>query len=348
MNALKYISASRAQLMAFAILGVLFVHSGIKLPRGLPDFMVQIGYGGVDLFFFLSGFGLFYSCRKDGRCTVFWWKRLKRIMPAYVICILITQLLSKGRINWTQLWQDCLFVGYWIRPLKWHNFAWFISGIMGLYLVFPFYYKAFRRYPFGATIHASLVGLFFAGIYSYYFLILHPNGCNAFIHLFARTPIFFIGTLFAHLYEQEKAGTLTIRKEWILTLLVLPFVGYKIFSVVTNIGLNYNQLRNSGCSFYPFILIIPGFAISAGYAIGHCSNTAKRVLGWVGNSTLEAYLLLGAVFNFQKKFIAFAGGSNIIGCLLMIATCILCACLLHYSIHYAGNVISKRMHKGRL
>lgn len=346
MDALKYISQSRAQLMAFAILGVLFVHSGIRVPNGMLDFTIQTGYGGVDLFFFLSGFGLFYSCKKDGRCLNFWLKRLKRIMPAYVVCILISQLMTRGRINWTHLWQDCLFVGYWIPQLKWHFFAWFMSGIMGLYLVFPLFYKAFRRYPAGATLHGALAGLFFAGVYSYYFLILHPNGCNAFIHLFARTPLFFLGTYFAYLYDKEKSGTFQISSTLLLTLLVLPFVGYKVFGVVTNMGLNYNQLRNSGCSFYPFLLIVPGASIAAGYILCHCPRIARRILGWIGNSTLEAYLLLGAVFSFQNKFIALAGGSDIAGRLIMIAACIVIACLLHYAIQYAGKGISKLKEKG--
>jgi len=337
MNALKYISQSRAQLMAFAILGVLFVHSGIKIPYKFLNSIVQMGYGGVDLFFFLSGFGLFCSCQKDDKCLTFWWKRIKRIMPAYVICILITQLVLKGKVNWTNLWQDCLFVGYWIRPLKWHYFAWFISGIMGLYLIYPLYYKIFRRYPIGATIHASLVGIFCAGIYSYYFLVLHPKGCNAFIHLFARTPIFFIGTLFAYLYEKEKMGNLSIRKEWLLVMLVLPFVGYKILGIVTHMGLTYNQLRNSGSIFYPFIIIIPGFAVALGFVLSHCHSVIKTVLGWVGNSTLETYLLIGVTFHYQKTFIKLAGGSNIVGCLLMIVTCIMIACFIHYALRLFTN-----------
>lgn len=342
MSALKYISQSRAQLMAFALLGVLLVHSGIKLPYKFLNIFVQWGYGGVDLFFFLSGFGLFYSCRKNDKCLNFWWKRIKRIMPAYIVCILMTQILLWGKIYWTTFWQDCLLIGYWIKPLKWHYFAWFVSGIMGLYLIFPFYYKFFKRRPIGATICGSLVGLLCAGIYSYYFLVLHPKGGGStLIHLFARIPIFFIGNLAAYIYEKVKMGNLSIRKGWLILMLVLPFVGCELLWTVTHMGLTYNQLRNSGCIFYPFIIIIPGFAISTGYILSHCHSLIRTVLGWIGNSTLEAYLLIGLIFHFQSQFIEFAGGSNIIGCLLMVTTCIIVACLIHYAINGIGIGVCK-------
>lgn len=335
---LSYLSRSRSQLMAFAILGVLFVHSGIKIPDKLLNSFVDIGYGGVDMFFFLSGFGLYYSSAKDNRVVAFWLKRLKRIMPSFIVCIILTQLTLKGRINWTHLWQDALIVGYWIRQLRWHYFAWFISGIMGLYLIFPFYYRAFRRYPRGATVHASLVGLICAGIYSYYFLVLHPKGCNAFIHLFARTPLFFLGVLFAYLCQLEAEGRYHLSKTKLLLLLVLPFVGYKLLGTVTRVGLAYSQLRNSGAIFYPFILIVPGFSLALGYALYYLPHGAKKILAWVGSSTLEMYCLIGCVFHFRPQFERFAGG-NIPGCLLLIMACILSGIIVHYGVAYLTKQI---------
>ena len=333
MNPLKYISQSRAQLMALAILGVLFVHSGIKIPNRFVNFMVQMGYGGVDLFFFLSGFGLFFSCRKFDGCFTFWKKRIKRIMPAYLVCILITQLVLTSKINWTHLWQDSLFIGYWIKPLKWHYFAWFVSGIMGLYLIFPFYYKVFRRYPTCSTILASLLGLLCAGIYSYYFLKLHPSGCNTFIHLFARLPLFFLGVLFAYLCENNYV----VNKRRTIVILLLPFIGFTILRIVSSIGLTYNQMRNSGILFYPFVIIIPGLAITFGYLFSRFPSMIRKIFGWIGKSTLEAYLLIGVVFHYRMKFIHFVGGNNIYGCLLMILICICFACLIHFTIFMIEN-----------
>ena len=59
----------------------------------------------------------------------------------------------------------------------------------------------------------------------------------------------------------------------------------------------------------------------------------------------QAKSIAGSTFKFTETYFLEAVIYLVIN---MIATCILCACLLHYSIHYAGNVISKRMHKGRL
>lgn len=66
-DTISRISNYRNEIMEVAILLVVF-YSGINFPNSFlfnPFILLKtIGYGGADLFFFLSGFGLFYGWSK--------------------------------------------------------------------------------------------------------------------------------------------------------------------------------------------------------------------------------------------------------------------------------------------
>ena len=73
MNKLKSISAYRTPIMGFSILWVMLYHIGLEYdyPNFVISKMMSLGYGGVDFFIFLSGFGLYYSYLKDNRIKNF-------------------------------------------------------------------------------------------------------------------------------------------------------------------------------------------------------------------------------------------------------------------------------------
>ncbi|MBY0562419.1 acyltransferase family protein [Hyphomicrobium sp.] len=77
-------------LRAVALVGVLAFHFG---------FGVQGGYGGVDVFFVISGFlitGIIKSGLETGTFSLarFYDRRIRRIIPAFVVCALVTTALA--------------------------------------------------------------------------------------------------------------------------------------------------------------------------------------------------------------------------------------------------------------
>lgn len=78
------ISKYRGELMGFAIIIVMLFH--VSLSKTSPWFgLRRMGNLGVDIFFFLSGIGLWYSWSKQQLYGKFYLNRALRIYPAWLI-----------------------------------------------------------------------------------------------------------------------------------------------------------------------------------------------------------------------------------------------------------------------
>ena len=88
----KDLSIYRSELMGWSILWIMMLHFTFNQIKPL-GFISQYGFAGVDIFLFVSGFGLFHSLDKDDNLVRFYRKRLLRIFPTYYILGFITNLL---------------------------------------------------------------------------------------------------------------------------------------------------------------------------------------------------------------------------------------------------------------
>ena len=77
------IGACRDEIKGAAILWVVFFHAQLRLGGLLYD-VQKIGYGGVDMFLFLSGFGLYHSLSRDADAGRYLLRRARRLLPAYL------------------------------------------------------------------------------------------------------------------------------------------------------------------------------------------------------------------------------------------------------------------------
>ena len=84
--------------MALAILWIVFYHYGAAVSGRIPTNIKRIGYGGVDIFVFASGIGLYCSLIKSGLdLNKYVHRRLKRLLhvPMRVSCRRATCLALK-------------------------------------------------------------------------------------------------------------------------------------------------------------------------------------------------------------------------------------------------------------
>ena len=78
------ISKYRGHIMGFATLWIALLHASMWFPIEPINWLKLIGQGGVDIFLFLSAFGLYYSYQKDDNKIHFWKKRFMRVIPIFI------------------------------------------------------------------------------------------------------------------------------------------------------------------------------------------------------------------------------------------------------------------------
>lgn len=105
------ISICRSALMGIAILWVVFYHFGFHIP-GIKHLM-RYGYAGVDIFMFLSGFGLYYSLNRNGNLWSYYKKRLIRIFPSYFVIGIAFSLFCYPNEGIGDYFWRCSTIGFW-------------------------------------------------------------------------------------------------------------------------------------------------------------------------------------------------------------------------------------------
>lgn len=176
-NFIESISAYRTFLMGLSIIMIMFFHNlwvrdviWLKPVNFFGDF-------GVDVFLFLSGFGIVRSLRNNNLKS-FFKHRFIRIIPLCVICGLAKFLVSHYIINNDELWGWQTFFGFDL---------WYIKAILILYFLSPFFYRNLAKYGFAILSLSFIIAI----------VAIHFTS-NGFVCLFApRIPVYLIGMMVA-------------------------------------------------------------------------------------------------------------------------------------------------------
>jgi peptidoglycan/LPS O-acetylase OafA/YrhL len=147
----------------FAIALVVVYHEWLVSGQALGwlNFIVEAGFFGVDLFFFISGFCLFYPYARamfDGRrqpgTRRFYERRALKIVPSYLLAIAVFAIVYRGQFSSAkdaalQVFAHLTF----LHTLSTSTFGsisgplWTIGIEVQFYLIFPLVALAFRRFP---------------------------------------------------------------------------------------------------------------------------------------------------------------------------------------------------------
>ncbi len=291
---LKEIINYRKVWMGIAILWVILLHFGVKLPSAL--YLIQlIGYGGVDIFFFSSGIGCYYSYSRDRNPASFLKRRFKKIMPTYIIFIVvwcIYRVVELGMDFPTVLGNMFCIQNY---TGKGGEFNWYIGAMWVSYLLTPYFVE------FVEKIKNPIHYLFFT-IFLILFSIPFWNVPSLLI-AYSRIPIYFIGITFAKYskYVDVKIPLKTV-------------VCMTVFSVIGLVALFYTYfeksdlLWNFGMWWYPFILIAPTICIylsfiSRLFEKNIIGRKAVKGISFIGNYTFELFLVHAFIFEVLRRYI---------------------------------------------
>lgn len=174
------ISAFRSQLMGVAAIWVLLFHS----------FVSHWGWGGVDIFIFVSALGCYRSLSSDERFKVFYKKRLMRIFPTYfailgcihLCCYVLASIIPESAEKFVyphSLWDAICFyttLGFWIPNEGACHYEWYVPTIIFFYFCMPFLYKGIRsithkfHYNMGIVLPIAVAMAYFVSFFIGYLL----------------------------------------------------------------------------------------------------------------------------------------------------------------------------------
>lgn len=265
------ISRHRDALMGVAMLWVMSFHYRLQTPFICK--FAGYGYTGVDVFFFLSGLGLYFSMRKNEDTRLFYWKRMKRIFPLFFVLGAIACLLYGSFDGY--LWRHTT-LGFWTDGVI---TSWFIPAIVTCYFLYPFFYHAiFKRGDFWLFVFSMTVLLF---LVTYKVVVegktmsfegFQPDWWR--LMFWYRLPIFLYGSFVGYCLASKRPCRYT------LTALLCLIPATILYLQRETMCLNFATSFVS-----PLIILLMTIAISrSGLVI-------NRIVGGVGKSSLEIFIL---------------------------------------------------------
>ena len=322
-NILNYLSKYRNSLMGIAILWIVIHHS--QVPQNI-NFIVKwiffdFGNVGVDLFLFLSGFGIFYSLTKNSDSGEFFIRRICRLLPAIPILILFiyyTQTTSFhviiGYLTLLNYWLDIRFFGY-------------LSYAFMCYVLSPTFVDIINNHL--KSYKNQIIFLIFL------FILTIPFWMDERIQGVSRIMIYTVG-LYAGYYSCNKKE---ISKELKIFLIIISILAISITPIFLYILFNPQLYIRRLVLHYAYGLFAPGFCIAISLIMNNLNFLKiniilKNVLDFIGTKSLEIFMIDSFITSLfvLRGFFKFNWYEHILFALIM-------GILYHYLFKGAKNVI---------
>lgn len=195
------------------------------------NWIPEVGFLGVDLFFFLSGFVLFYPYARhlfEGKrlqtLREFTYRRAIKIVPSYFLSIVLVMLFLRPDIGTSvaqiarQLATHVLFVfNWWPESYGAINGVYWTLGVeVQFYVLFPLLCWVFRRWPVVTYIGLLVI----ANVYRAWVLgCCLENGSRLIYQLPAYIDVFAAGMLAAYIFVYVRARVPNVEKfGWLFAL----------------------------------------------------------------------------------------------------------------------------------
>lgn len=282
---LNLVNTYRSCIMGFAALWIWVNHEWtpsvdwVHYLCNVEAFIKRIGFVGVDFFLFLSGMGLVYAMERHST-AVFYRRRFARILPPFLLFGLVMMV--------SEHWSVGSFLknvtGFNFFTVNIYSFLWFVPAISFLYLIFPLFYRFFRR--------ADNKSLLVYGILLVWLFLSIQCTLREDLYGFTnRIPVFLVGVL-AGWYARERDVTFT-GETWavcVLTLLLGLYLAYQ-----TNYRGMFLLVPVSNCCIPNLMIAVSGVPLLAklfSLLDGLENRVCRGILGilkFYGGISLEFY-----------------------------------------------------------
>lgn len=274
---ISLISKHRSSIMGFSIIWVMLFHflTNQNFHGIVPiHFFSSIGYGGVDVFFFLSGLGLVYGYDKHKTPLQFYLRRFFRIYPTYIIVLFIKLYLVNEEPLTNVLIASTgigFFLPYW--NIRW--FEWYVPTLFSFYILFPLIITSVKKYGIKSLIIWGLLGYVSTAI-----LVFIQKG--TIILATSRFPVFVLG-IFSGI-KLKWGGEMKIIW-WVPLSVIVGFVEILLVGHIDDVF-----MWRSSLFWTPFILIAPGLCIGLAFLFEK-SKILNGLFTHIGKRSLELYLV---------------------------------------------------------
>ncbi len=268
------ISHYRSELMGWAIVWVMMLHFTFTQLKPL-GFVAQYGIAGVDIFLFVSGYGLFFALEKSTSLRSYYKRRWLRIFPAYYIIGAFYSffVFNDGIIDYlfryTTLgfWTDCLYCD------------WYIPSLVLLYLLSPCLKVLFDKKGWAVILSLTVIAIYLVA----YLLVDRELIYEKEPHFFLlyRIPAFLFGMTCAY-WLKTKAP---IRYFYIIMFIGIPF--FLVLFPRHHDIYNYKYLS--------LAFLLPVFVYGL-ILLCRITKPLNGIMARVGNASLEIFLIQGIFF----------------------------------------------------
>ena len=304
----EIISSNRSFLMGIAILWVVLYHIPEECTLPVIGFIKNAGYGGVDIFIFLSGFGSFYSLKKNEDALSFLKRRLIRLFPSYLLFITIFMIVQKvtSKLYFTEICGNLTMTGWWAGTPD--QFNWYIDCIILFYILAPYIFGVIKRGT--GKILATTLMILFAFLISIGFM--HSQQLIAMV----RLPIFILGFAFAGVECK-----LTEKRFAIIFWNIVGVIGWGLLVFFMNQATIDNW--HYGTYWYPFFLIVPGLVIDLSLlgSILESNVITSKIKSFfmiMGTASFEIYLWHILIFEKILPGVSLPMNTGVLGSLLSV------------------------------
>lgn len=323
------ISRYRSELMGLAILFVILFH--VSLPQTDAFFgLRRMGNIGVDLFFFLSGVGLWFSLVERMGLRRFFRRRYLRIYPTWLIvaCLYYIPLYLKGGHNiraTVDLLGDILVNwDFWLHD---ELTFWYIPATMMLYFLAPGYVRLVSRHPVYRWL--PLVAIVWCCAVQW---VKPLNDAVGHLEIFwSRIPIFLLGMNCGQWVRDSRTETGSAL--WLLLLLIVLPLGTCLYME--------QQLHGRFPLFAERMLYIP-LSVSSLLLLSKLFSVVpervRHALRFLGSLSLELYLLHAhfVLVHVERWRLTYWGTALV---------CLLLSLPLAWMLHRAVHILIKRFEK---
>lgn len=269
----------------------------------IEEFIRQICFIGVDIFFFLSAYSI--SNVKNGDYKSFIKSRFKKVYIPYIIFSLIALFYMKWNIKTFIL--NIIGINLFIKGGG--SFLWFIPAIMIIYILLPLFSYLDNKYKKLTPITTFIIWLVST-------ILLSVN--NSFNHIFIftnRIPIIFLGYYFKKYNIIEKMS----KKLYLLITTILLIVGVFILY----------YFRHLNISFLKDIFYILAIPLTIGTILLINLIPTNKTMNLLGSITLEMYATQ-MIFGYKMTEILLLKNNYLLTNFLSITSVILLSLILHY------------------